>query len=62
MGQIKVTVELGNNVTVTFYGEEAEDIVRYLALDAEDYKPGEQVSRGAPRGWGSFAKEAEHGN
>lgn len=60
---MKVIVELSNGVTVTYYGEEAEDIVRHLALDAEDYKPGEQVDIGSPAGWGRFPVEveAEHG-
>ena len=43
---MKVTVTFPNGATVTYHGDDAKNIVEYLALNAEDYQAGETVDVG----------------
>ncbi len=56
---MKVTVEFNNGATVTYRGNEAQDIVNYLSLDAEDYQAGETVDIGLDARPSKEADDAE---
>ncbi len=43
MADLKVEVTFPNGATVTYHGDDAQNVVNYLCIDEGDYKPGEVV-------------------